>query len=425
MLPEDLLRLDVRGGRIVPRYLGARDAPWVQRLLDELGACGGCSRADVEARLARRKYDEGELARRALARVLLCGARFRIEAPVPPPEVRALVFGEAARALPGEPREAVLGRVGQALGLTLEEVERALYADLPEARVLEWAPGGSAHEVVALHNRMLLQGVLLCAEEVRVRAAAHLRSVVRFAKLMRLLCQVGRAADGAMEISLSGPLSVLRQTRKYGLALARFLPALCAVPGWRLWAKCIVRGRPGVLEASAADPIGGAHTAPRSFDSALEERLYRDLLRLRPDWRVEREPEPVEAGGLLWFPDFGITLPDGRHVLIEVVGFWTPEYLRAKARAVEALRGRPFVLCVAEELAVGETAVGAEQVLRFRRRVDARALCDVVMQVATPVLTLGRPEAPAGPRPPGRSASPGARTRRGSRATSPPRGSRR
>lgn len=382
MLPTPLLRVEWRDNAIVPRYLHPGDVPWVRRMLDELAASVGLARPEVEARLSRRHYHEPELARLGMQRVLFAATRFEVAARAPPPEVRAAVFAEAAQAAPGTARDAILAKAGGSLGLTAADADAALYADLPEARVLVQAPALAAHDAVVAYNRALLQGLLLCAEEVRIGAAAQLRAVVRYAKLQRLLCHVERAPDGATEIALSGPLTVLRRTRKYGLAMARFVPALCGVPGWRLRATCLFRARRGILEASAADPIAGGHRAPAPFDSAVEERLYRDLLRLRPDWRVEREPEPLPAGARLTFPDFGITLPNGARILVEVVGFWTSDYLRRKVEAARAARRPDLILCVDEGLAIEDSAVPPCAVLRYRRRIDARALCALVERVA-------------------------------------------
>ena len=49
-------------------------------------------------------------------------------------------------------------------------------------------------------------------------------------------------------------------------------------------------------------------------------------------------------------PDFVFRHEDGRIVLMEVIGFWTPEYLEAKLKTLRDFRDSPILLAVAEPL---------------------------------------------------------------------------
>ena len=53
---------------------------------------------------------------------------------------------------------------------------------------------------------------------------------------------------------------------------------------------------------------------------------------------------------------------DGREAAVELVGFWTPEYLTAKVAKVRAADGVPLVLVVAKSLAVGDAADALDDV---------------------------------------------------------------
>jgi len=60
------------------------------------------------------------------------------------------------------------------------------------------------------------------------------------------------------------------------------------------------------------------------YDRKLEERFARDFRRVAPEWDVIREPEAVQAGGTLIFPDFALRhRADRRRWLVEIVCFWT------------------------------------------------------------------------------------------------------
>src|SRR5262249_52240965 len=119
------------------------------------------------------------------------------------------------------------------------------------------------------------------------------------------------------------------------------------------------------------DPISPA-SAPRRYDSHLEERFAREFRRLAPAWDVIREPEPITAAGTLIFPDFALQHRShpARRWLLEVVGFWTPEYVARKLRLYRSGRFSNLIVCIDEDRTCAGTDLPSEAlVVRFRRRV--------------------------------------------------------
>ena len=213
------------------------------------------------------------------------------------------------------------------------------------------------------------------AETLRVCVEQSVRAVLRHARLQRLLCSVEAAPEGAV-LHLSGPLSLFRFTTKYGRAMAAWLPVLTRTPGWALRAECVLNDRRVRWRADWRDPIGTHHVPLRRFDSGVEERLFRDLGRIAPEWEILREADPVQVGASIVCPDF--TLRRGAvRVPVEVVGYWTPEYLRRKLATLRALP-TPWVVCVDAGLGVSAEQLPPGDILVFRRRVDAAELMRVV-----------------------------------------------
>ena len=81
--------------------------------------------------------------------------------------------------------------------------------------------------------------------------------------------------------------------------------------------------------------------------------------------------EGVSCRRGLFYPDFTLVSARGR-VLVEVVGYWTPEYLASKAEGLRAVEV-PMVVCVDELHACGDLSPRSG-VLAYRGRVDASAL---------------------------------------------------
>jgi len=112
--------------------------------------------------------------------------------------------------------------------------------------------------------------------------------------------------------------------------------------------------------------------------------LARDLAHLDPQWDVIREPEAVQAGATLIFPDLALVRrgPPERRFLVEVMGYWTPEYVHHKLARLRAARLDNLVFCVDEARNCGNEGLplGAE-VVRFARRVDARAVLAAIARL--------------------------------------------
>jgi len=233
-------------------------------------------------------------------------------------------------------------------------------------------------------NLVLACGFLARASLVAIAMEGNARSIVRQAKLRRLICGVRPlAADGA-HLEISGPFALFRHTLLYGRALGELVPLLAWSKRFRLAATCILGERTVNLRLASGDPIFPS-TEPRRFDSKVEERFFRDFTKLAPDWDVIREPEAIQAGVYLLFPDFALQhrLDPGRRWLVEIIGFWTERYLERKLATYRAAEIENLILCVADDLACNESDMpeGA-RILRYRRVVDAAAVLALVESLA-------------------------------------------
>ena len=382
------LSYKVVGSAVVPGFLGDQDWPWLRDLLDERERFVGRPQRALEARLRAPLPREGPPGKKRMALHVLAGlGRSERDAAVPPRQARRLVFGEAARA-PG-PRPLVLARVASALNVPPLALDAALFADLPGERLVAELPHGLSPAKLALRaNLGLAQGLLFRAALVTIEAEGNARTLVRHAKLGGLICTVtGRAPGGDIRLDVSGPFAVFRHTLLYGRALGRLVPLLAWCRRFRLRATCVLDGEPLDLQLGTGDPIFPADE-PRLYDSRIEARFAREFRRLAPDWDVLREPEPVAAGASLVFPDFALQhrYDPSRRWLVEIVGFWTPEYLSRKLALYRAAHLANLILCIDENRACGEGDLpDGALVLRFRRHVDAAAVRQLVERPAAPV----------------------------------------
>ena len=363
MLRDADLPLRLLEGRGFIDFLGPQDEPWLRVLLGEFARFEGRRAAELVERLAEPLPCEAPyFKRRAASRTLWGLWRRERPATLPPVEVRAQLFGAAA-APDASDRTAAIDSVAARLGVGRGALEEALLADLPGERIVrppKTMP--SVQEAVLAVNLAIAQTVLMRASSVRIRLQGNARPIVRLAKLRGLLLTMTErlagpapALGGAPEVPampelhVSGPFSLFRHTLLYGRAMASLLPHLAWCHHFQLTAVASLRGRLTEVQLGTGDPIRPA-APPKDFDSQLEERFARDFARLAPDWDIIREPEPVRAGATVIFPDFLLRhrLHPDRWVLLEIAGFWTPDYLQNKlARLREAGVDR-LLLCVDE-----------------------------------------------------------------------------
>jgi predicted nuclease of restriction endonuclease-like RecB superfamily len=383
MLPIRLLAYSLRGRELVPHYLAQRDEPWVREVLGELDGLTGKTVSEAEDVFAR-VSESSQLAHvpsRTLKGVWHVGSRLwapECRAAASPPRVRDVVFTRSAR---GGARADVIEAAAHELGIAPSAVLEALFADRSEwRRIRSPRQVPSPTEFVQHYNLALLQGLLLHSTEVVVHARSQVRSVVRFARLKRLLCTYD-STEGGLKLALSGPLSVLRNTKKYGHALATFVPAAMATPGWSIVATCVLGGHEAWLVADGRTPIAAPFCLPREVDSAVERHVLRDVRRRGSAWAIHRETEAVMAGQKVFFPDFTLTRGASR-VLVEIVGWWTPEYLTAKLKALRDAALDRIIVCVDGSLGCDPEAITASEVLVYRKRVDAAALLEAAERVS-------------------------------------------
>ncbi len=86
------------------------------------------------------------------------------------------------------------------------------------------------------------------------------------------------------------------------------------------------------------------------YDSSLEERFARTFNSYNSGWILKREPEPLVAGRHVLIPDFSFE-KHGIKVYLEIVGFWTSDYLERKVSKLSRLADVDMVIAVDESLA--------------------------------------------------------------------------
>jgi len=230
------------------------------------------------------------------------------------------------------------------------------YAD--DAITVEW--------LLTRYNLALAQAVLYDATRMRIRVWDHFSTVFSYVKLFGLMHRIypideagdrvatTDAADG-YEAVLDGPASLFSQSRKYGIRMANFLPALPLCDRWEMHADILAdESGPSndtvAFELDHTDGLSSHYTAQSDFDSDVERTLAQKWERATTEWTLVREADVLDLGTEVMLPDFALEHPDGRRAILEIVGFWTPEYLDEKLGKLREADLDHLLVAVSERL---------------------------------------------------------------------------
>ena len=259
------------------------------------------------------------------------------------------------------------------LGEPWEKIERALYADVIDMQPMVAFEGyASPAALLSRYNVAQLQACLYRAERMTVTARADFAAIVRYAKLARLLLDIFRTGPDEYRMDLSGPASVLEETRRYGINFARFLPALLSCRDWSLSATLRTPwGWKAALNLNSESGYTSGRPAPDEFDSSIEEDFARKWGEAQEGWRLSRESAILHEGQLTFVPDFLFRHEDGREALLEIVGFWTPQYLAAKRKTLSRFRQHHILIAVPQRTAKEDVSTPEVIVYKTVLKVEA------------------------------------------------------
>jgi len=237
----------------------------------------------------------------------------------------------------------------------------------------------------------------------------------------------------AVHLHLEGPASLFRMSERYGNSFAKLFPALLRTKGWRLKAGILHKGFQGkrILEFTldnseeAFKPsfeairysealysglqleeareryktekkggigeegkiggeveIGFAEEEAEIQEIAAEEATYDSTLEQAfgslslGSWKAKREPTILKAGTHAFVPDFSLQR-NSLKVYLEIVGFWTPEYLEKKVEKLKEVK-EPLILLIDRKLKCSEKDFPAQEVIFFDKKIPANEVMKVL-----------------------------------------------
>ncbi|MGK7942215.1 MAG: DUF790 family protein [Crocosphaera sp.] len=378
MLPSDLLIYRYSGDTIVPKRLSLNsyNIALAAEQIDGFQDCVDQPQKQLNKTLLELEGDNPNYrVKRGLAHLLKNHfSTFEIISPLDPKELRKKVFSRSAESLPiPQNRPKLLENIASLLTEELQrevlasEIERGLYADLQENRILTNFEPPEPETLIHRYNLSQIQGVFYRSNYIVINAhrndPGEYKLLFRYLKLFQLMAYIEGDADTGFTITIDGPTSLFKPSTRYGLSLAKMIPALLHVSKWSLKTKLQTKDSyTGGMKTSYFDlddhcGLVSHYSRGKTYDSMLEESFAKRWEKLKTDWQLEREVDLIPIPGSVMIPDFRLVHPDGRDFLLEIVGYWRPDYLRKKFYQVQNADNDNIILAVSERLSLDKAGV--------------------------------------------------------------------
>lgn len=379
MLPSDLLIHRFNGEELAPKYLPVDQSN--QAIATELIEVFQLAQSKTRGHLNRQLQElEGEETdyriKRGLAHLLSADAfsTFDTVSPLDPVQLRQRIFALSAQQPPSPTAaQATLEQLSTTLSQELgrevlpEQIQTGLFADLAENQILTAFAPPTPIALLHRYNLSQVQGIFYRASQVTINAhrndPGEYKLLFRYLKLFGLMTYIEGDADHGFTLTIDGPTSLFKPNTHYGLKLAMMLPALLHVTKWDLTAtlqhKDSYSGKERTGRFSLASDCGlVTHYPPgKTYDSMLEAGFVERWAKAKTDWQLEREVDLIPIPGSVMIPDFRLVHPDGRTFLLEIVGYWRPDYLKKKFSQVRQANRDDLILAISERLNLEKAGV--------------------------------------------------------------------
>ena len=387
MLPSELLIHRPRGDSIDAKQLPLSEV-WIAiatNLITLFQSTIGDTQGSLNQKLQTLEGEDTDYRiKRGLAHILRSSfSTFEIVSPLDPQDLRQRVFSLAAASAPSpegaqQHLKTLAGQLTQALDRDVEplHIQQGLYADLKENRILTQFDPPTPEALLHRYNLSQVQGIFYRASHLVLNLhrndPGEYKLMFRYLKLFRLMTYIEGEADQGFTITIDGPASLFKGCTRYGLDIAKLVPAILHVTRWHLsatlrWKDSYTKALSEKSYTLDSDCDLVSHYPPgKPYDSMLEaafaERWATLIKKGKTQWQLEREVDLIPIPGSVMIPDFRLVHPDGRIYLLEIVGYWRPDYLRKKFAQVQKSDCQNLILAISERLNLAKAGIDIKNV---------------------------------------------------------------
>lgn len=359
MLTKDLILCNCRDGRLLPKFLDTEDASLLEPASEMLAVFRqgqDCTLAELEEMLEPLLLSFRDLKiAHGLRKVLEDRCQFTTPGELDCPSARAQLF-QASAALLRQQEWETPEQLAAALKATIPDnsllvAGGTLYPDLPDNDRLRKFDDLTPQQLLQRYNVSLVQGLLFQAEEMNLVVSsndpAKLRRLFKYLHFFRLLADISTEGGNSQRLRLlvTGPASLVDKSRRYGLQLASFFPAVCTMDAWEMRAKIPWKGKVCYLKLTQETGL----VCPYHVFSAIlpvEIKMFHDAFKdASGDWQIVGETPFLHTGGSkVVFPDLSFRHVDGTVLHLELFHCWHNSQIKERLDWLARHPEQPLIL---------------------------------------------------------------------------------
>lgn len=308
--------------------------------------------------------------------ILLAHCTFEQKIGPDPQPLRDFAFSRMSEIGHYDPKTAaqVVNEGAKKFRVTPDDFRNAMWSDLPENAVLKDFREPAPLEVIFEYNFREVSSLLLRSTYLKFWVSDRWKEVLWAIKRLGLMYQLDDSS-----ITVDGPASLMHNARAYGLGISRLFYFITKAKNW--WIEAGIGNR--VLTANSNDPVSSG-SGEITFDSSVERKFYQDFVSMKTGWAIKREPEPLRAGSYTVIPDF-LFEKGGIRVYMEIVGYWTAEYLERKFRKLKELKVDSLIVAVDSSNYKGKLPEIQGNVFMYKKKPDAYRVHRILMELEKPL----------------------------------------
>ncbi|HET6589266.1 MAG TPA: DUF790 family protein [Candidatus Nitrosocosmicus sp.] len=307
------------------------------------------------------------------------------------PEIRKAVFAESSMlgiATDKNKRETILQNVSNRLGIKVSSLLEIMWSDLEGNSIIRSLNPVTPAQLLYMYNISSVQTLLFGCIQMKVWLQSNLSEGTIWKEILRDVKRLGlmywldsldygnenesdnndkrSQSNPKMICTIEGALNVLKLTDRYGNAISKLFPYILKSQKWNISCDILknsINGKKSIYKFEIAyDTYPGfiptlgiqnqnilntlyvnrtatdlsfssekdLSISQASYDSKIEKIFSEQFELMRSGWKIEREPGPIiTTHKAAFIPDFVLSKYDIK-ILVEIVGFWTKEYLERK-----------------------------------------------------------------------------------------------
>lgn len=382
MLPKDLLVVIKRKGIIRPKYL--QNIEIAELLISLFNKFKGKKYKVLQEELKTFEQESKDYkVIRGLSTLLERNCEFETKSTLDAIKVRSFLFEKGIVTNDAE-RTQIIEQACDFFNTSKEEIENAFFSDLPEESILKNLRRISAIDLIKKYNLSLTQTLLFNALELVISIESNYQQIFRQINYLGLMYEVEKNENEKFEIKITGPASIFKKTKKYGTSFAKLLNYVINADKWSLSAKIEMKwGNEQKiydfkLNSSDSILLYKNKTEIDDFDSEVEAQFYKDFKLYNTGWEIKREPTIIRTKNYITIPDFGF-YKYGQEIFLEVVGFWTPEYIKKKVWKLKNAETK-IMVAVNQNLNC-EKEDFPEEVIFYKERIPIKPIIKILKKI--------------------------------------------